>query len=800
MKKFLLLLTLILLALAIAVFTSRTPRPATTETAPASAPAPITIPAHLLQPRFGAAIATIGQTAVICGGWEGLRPIGQVELLDAARGTITEAPFTVLPRRFATAVLWRDQILLVGGTPYETGRFIEAVDPATGSSRILTRLPRPRQSAAVAVDGDRLIIAGGALDTGRRTGEVDIYDLATGHWTNGPALPTAREGTATVIGRRLYVIGGYDGRKALDRVDSLDLDAMTWTEHPPLPQPQSAHRSITDGDTVYLFGDYRDDDRVVAGNPDTGTWREIDIGYQPARHIAATRIGDLVLVAGGNTSTTLTGLDTIQHFTIDELRRAPDRAPTADAAEPTPPSPAYPFDREARARLDTIRQAEIRGTTTLRYTVDGTTYSNTANYALAVTPPNRVHLDTDSATIWCNGTNLVLIDHTRQQTSILPAPPTLEELYLNTLRAYTDTLPVGHATLLDPTRKYEFTFPLTFDFDTHETGPVLLGETTTVFTAHSNPQPSPHEQPGSKLWIGATSGLTLAQRSLPPRIPGETVTEKPLPIEQILETLEVHFEATLVRINEPIDPSVFEPPAADTPDRQVDPSRVNSHPLTLNAILERQRMLWNRRNDTAFVHLPAALTWSIPNPVETDFRTLSYGGENRIPVTHLPAITTAGVAVVNARDGTQEQVIPLALDRTPEEINRHLYLLTGQQPGDDLLIIHRRLSYNPRQPDGPGHRVTAYNADGSVRWEVEDRRNNSFEALHILPRGPGRRQMLALVHAKTVEFVDADYRVLGLIRRGNPFAIAFDDRDADGWVDITLTGDTVQRYQWNETN
>lgn len=796
MKKSLLVIALILIALVLAVFTSRTPRPLA---APETPPAPVATPTHLLQPRFGAAIATIGQTAYICGGWEGLRPIGHVEVLEVARGTITEAPFTVLPRRFATAVTWRNQILLVGGTPYETGRFIEAVDPATGSSRIVTRLPQPRQAAAVAVDGDRLIIAGGALDTGRRTGEVAIYDLAADRWTNGPALPTAREGIATVIGRHLYVIGGYDGRKALDAVHRLDLDTMTWEKRPSLPRPQSAHRSITDGDTVYLFGDYRDHGRVVAGNPETGIWRELDVGYQPARHVAAARIDNLVLIAGGASPST-PALDTIQAFPIEQLRNAPDRTTSTAATEASPPSPADQFTRETQARLDAIREVEIRGTTSLRYTVNGTTYTNTTGYALAVAPPNRVHLDTDSVTIWCNGADLVVIDHVRQETRVLRAPETLDELYLNTLRAYTGTLPIGHATLLDPTRKHESTYHLTLDHDTRENGPVLLGETTTVFTAHANPQPSPHEQPGAKIWIGTTRGLTLAQQSLPPRIPGDTDPDSALAIEQILETLDARFDATLVRINEPIDPSVFEPPTADAPERQVDPSRINTHPLSLNAIHERQRMLSNRRNDLSFVSLPATLSWSIPNPVETDFRTLPYGGESTVPVTHLPAITTSGVAIVNTRDGSIEQVIPLILDTTPEEINRHLHPLAGEQPGEDLLIIHRRLSYDPKQPDGPQHRITAHAADGSVRWEYEDRRNNPFEMLHILPRGPGRRQMLALVHAKTVEFVDADYRVLGLIRRGNLSTIAFDDRNADGWIDITLTGDTVQRYQWNETN
>jgi hypothetical protein len=801
MKKILLLVALLLIALTIAFFTSRAPR---LPPEPAAVPGPsttITPPTHLIQPRFGATSAYLDDSVYVCGGWDALRPLGQVEVINLNRGTIQEAGFSVLPRRFASAVTWRNQILLVGGTPYETGRFIEAVDPASQTSRIITRLPRPRHSAAVIADGDRLIIAGGALDNGRRTADVDVYDLAADAWTNGPPMPTAREGVATVIGRHLYVIGGYDGRNAVTAVERLNLDSMTWEQLPPLPLPQSAHRAIADGDTVYLFGDYRDQDRVLAGNPDTGPWREIDIDYQPARHTAATRVGDLVLVAGGNTSPESPGLATIQSFTLEQLRNAPtrDRA-NATKKVNVPDSPAQQVVRQAASNLNAITQAEIRGITTMRYTVDGTTYTNTSDYAFVFAPPNRLHLATDSIRLWCDGTNVTTVHRAHQQVGIMRAPDTLAILHFNTVRAYADVLPRGHTALLDPTEGNTLTQNLDLTHAVVEGELPKLGETTTVIAAYSANRATPHERPGVRLFIGQTSGLTLAEQSLPARITTRGDVDETLAIEQILETLDFRFEATLVRMNEPIDPAVFQAPPEDAPERQIDRTRLGTHPLTRYELYERQNRLSNRRHDASFTSLPATLIWSIPNPVEVDFRTLPFGGTSFIPLTHLPAITTGGVAIVNSRDGSIEQIIPLPLTTQSSEINRHLSVLAGDRPEENLLIIRRLLEYTPEKPAGPRHQITAYRADGSIQWEYEDRPNNAFQALHILPRGPGRRQMLALVQNKTVEFVDADFRVLGLIRRGNLFDISFDDRDGDGWVDITLTGDTVQRYEWNESN
>ena len=72
--------------------------------------------------------------------------------------------------------------------------------------------PFARLEMGVAAHDGRIWMAGGLSPFGEALTDVEIYDPASGEWTDGPALPASVHHAALVSdGDRLLLIGGYLG-------------------------------------------------------------------------------------------------------------------------------------------------------------------------------------------------------------------------------------------------------------------------------------------------------------------------------------------------------------------------------------------------------------------------------------------------------------------------------------------------------------------------------------------------------------------------------------------------------------
>jgi N-acetylneuraminic acid mutarotase len=129
-------------------------------------------------------------------------------------------------------------------------------DPQADRWTALAQLPQGvHHTAFVHLDG-RLYVLGGFRETGfTPVGDVHIYDLASGQWSQGAAMPTPRGAMGfTVLGGRIHLVGGnapgpdavhdHEGvRIADDRSvnthEAYDPATNTWQRLAPMPTPRN---------------------------------------------------------------------------------------------------------------------------------------------------------------------------------------------------------------------------------------------------------------------------------------------------------------------------------------------------------------------------------------------------------------------------------------------------------------------------------------------------------------------------------------------------------------------------------
>ena len=104
--------------------------------------------------------------------------------------------------------------------------------------------------------GDALVALGGTGAGGRPVLDVERFDGA--RWLAETVLPGRGldAPAAAVLGRRVYVIGGFDmaSNVPTDRVSVYDLDTHRWNEAASLPAPRGGHAAAVLGGRIHVIG------------------------------------------------------------------------------------------------------------------------------------------------------------------------------------------------------------------------------------------------------------------------------------------------------------------------------------------------------------------------------------------------------------------------------------------------------------------------------------------------------------------------------------------------------------------
>jgi N-acetylneuraminic acid mutarotase len=178
----------------------------------------------------------------------------------------------------------------------------------------------------VAAVGGRIHVIGGGLSPWCQLDRVDIFDPASGTWTPGAPLPSARNNLASaVLGGRIYVVGGLytpPERRGEEKpqtdpspcVDVYDPATDSWSQAPALPSGRVKPAVVAVDGCLYVLGG-RDLDpgentsSILAYRPGEAGWTEV--GQMPVgfRHSSGCSLNGKVYVTGGWTPEQVPGCE-----------------------------------------------------------------------------------------------------------------------------------------------------------------------------------------------------------------------------------------------------------------------------------------------------------------------------------------------------------------------------------------------------------------------------------------------------------------------------------------------------------
>lgn len=225
---------------------------------------------------------------------EDLHSLADVSCFDPAKGDWQSLPPLTRPRSSHDAVRVGHRLYVLGGWQLRgVGEDpvwhdqMEVLDLAAKELRWTTvAQPFQRRALAVAAAGGRVYAFGGLASDGTSR-QVDVYDIETGTWSPGPALPEMAEKRMKGFGVSAF---GVDDRIYLSAADgivhALDAGAEAWQEGlATLHTPRFFHRLLHHGGRL-LF---------VAGAAKSGhlaSIESLDIASLIAGSAGAAQVGE----------------------------------------------------------------------------------------------------------------------------------------------------------------------------------------------------------------------------------------------------------------------------------------------------------------------------------------------------------------------------------------------------------------------------------------------------------------------------------------------------------------------------
>lgn len=211
------------------------------------------------------------------------------------------------------------KLYLLGGYDNEY-RGVQRSDVYTVSSNSWSQIapvPEKLNHAAYVQDGDTLYLLGGFVGdnpTNNSTANVWKYRISQNSWSAGVPLPDSRGASVAVkYGRNIHFVGGVFRANGIydDKADHyvFNLDSQQWSRAADLPTPRNHPGATVIGNKMYVIGGqvgHKEETgnigTVEAYDFKTNTWESLPDMPSPRGHILASTLakGPFVFVVGGS--------------------------------------------------------------------------------------------------------------------------------------------------------------------------------------------------------------------------------------------------------------------------------------------------------------------------------------------------------------------------------------------------------------------------------------------------------------------------------------------------------------------
>ena len=224
-------------------------------------------------------------------------------LSPAVHGRWSGAPPLHHARAAHAVVGTGDALIALGGTG-ANGPVLEVERFDGHAWHDVARLPgRGLNAPAAAVVGRRLYLIGGFdMATNVPSDQVLVYDLDRGTWSAGPPLPAPRGGhAAAVLDGRIHVIGGGNSVSTIADHDELDPVNGRWTRRAPLPRSEGSPAAVVHAGRLHAIGGRsgpRDFGDVYVWDPATDRW-SAGPSIEPRGTAGAVEACGAILLFGG---------------------------------------------------------------------------------------------------------------------------------------------------------------------------------------------------------------------------------------------------------------------------------------------------------------------------------------------------------------------------------------------------------------------------------------------------------------------------------------------------------------------
>ena len=233
--------------------------------------------------RSGTVACVINNKIYIVGGGfkqpDGMfRFLPTVEIYDPKTNSWATGPDMLAPHDYPGGLYHDGYIYIFGGHHPDATKagpktdpgfnFCERLNVATGKWEELAPLPTPRFALSAVVWKGQLLTMGGVAFTPQGFNNFDMieqYDPATNTWTRRSdfTLPWPAAGQSNcVIDNKLYIFGGYSGDGIHPRAAWLEPQTHQWHRLPDMPAPRCATGLGVVNHSVYLIGGWADDGRT----------------------------------------------------------------------------------------------------------------------------------------------------------------------------------------------------------------------------------------------------------------------------------------------------------------------------------------------------------------------------------------------------------------------------------------------------------------------------------------------------------------------------------------------------------